>query len=225
MAKLPNFPFYVDDWLSSAKVQSELDDAERGIYIQLLALAWNIPQNLLPLDVERCRKMCRAKRAIKVEKVLIMFFVKTDQGWYNNRQRKERALAEDRHLKQVLAGKASANKRIHSTDVERPFVSSLPPATPPKPEPPAEKQKPERSPKFKKPTIAEIAAYCEERGNGIDAEYFYNKHEATGWVYGKNKTPIISWKAVIHTWERFNATKTPQPKAEAHQSSGREGFA
>ncbi len=54
--------------------------------------------------------------------------------------------------------------------------------------------------KFIKPTIAEIAAYCQERQNNIDAEQFFNFYEAKDWMLGKNH--IKNWKCCVHTWEK-----------------------
>jgi hypothetical protein len=69
-------------------------------------------------------------------------------------------------------------------------------------------QEPSRREKkrFKPPTVAEVAAYCQERGNGIDAEEFVAHYEGNGWVQGKNRAPVKSWKACIVTWEK-NRTK------------------
>ena len=51
-----------------------------------------------------------------------------------------------------------------------------------------------------KPTIAEIAEYCKERGNHVDPEKFYYYYESVGWVVGKK--PMKDWQACVHTWER-----------------------
>ena len=57
-----------------------------------------------------------------------------------------------------------------------------------------------KSKRFVKPTIEEIKAYCEERKNGIDAEYFFNYYESKGWQVGKS--PMKNWKASVITWEK-----------------------
>lgn len=57
---------------------------------------------------------------------------------------------------------------------------------------------------FVPPTVEEVAAYCRERGNNIDAEYFVNRYAAVDWVVGKAKTKMKCWKSTIHTWERNN---------------------
>lgn len=56
---------------------------------------------------------------------------------------------------------------------------------------------------FLKPAVAEIESYCRERENSIDPQYFFDKMEAGGWVYGKHKTQVMDWKAVIRTWEKY----------------------
>lgn len=56
---------------------------------------------------------------------------------------------------------------------------------------------------FVKPTVEEIAEYCMERKNGIDAQEFYDKYEANGWVVGRNGNPMKDWRATIRTWENF----------------------
>ena len=54
---------------------------------------------------------------------------------------------------------------------------------------------------FLKPSVEEVAAYCLERKNGIDAAYWWDSYERTGWVVGKNRTPMVDWKAAVRTWE------------------------
>lgn len=59
---------------------------------------------------------------------------------------------------------------------------------------------------FTPPTQAEVAKYCEERANGIDAAHFVDFYEANGWVQGKQGKPIKDWKAAVRTWERNGIT-------------------
>ena len=58
---------------------------------------------------------------------------------------------------------------------------------------------------FEKPTIEEIAQYCTERNNSIDAEEFYDFYESKAWHIGKNK--MKDWKACVRTWEKRNKPK------------------
>lgn len=50
------------------------------------------------------------------------------------------------------------------------------------------------------PTIDEVRAYCEERGNGVDPEEFVNFYQSKGWYVGSRK--MKDWKAAVRTWER-----------------------
>jgi len=66
--------------------------------------------------------------------------------------------------------------------------------------------------RFVKPTIEEVADYCNERSNDVDAEKFYDYYSSNGWKVGKNA--MKDWKASVRTWEK-NTTqqqKVSQPK-------------
>lgn len=53
---------------------------------------------------------------------------------------------------------------------------------------------------FIPPTVAEVAAYCSERKNRIDAESFVAHYTANGWKVGK--AAMKDWRAAIITWEK-----------------------
>ena len=59
---------------------------------------------------------------------------------------------------------------------------------------------------FTPPTLAEITAYCKERNNGIDAEYFLDYQTARNWVLSNGKK-CKDWKATIRTWEKNGYNK------------------
>lgn len=59
--------------------------------------------------------------------------------------------------------------------------------------------------KFVPPTLEEVEAYCSERGNNIDPEYFIAFYESKGWMVGKTK--MKNWKSAIITWEKNNKNK------------------
>ena len=64
---------------------------------------------------------------------------------------------------------------------------------------------------FTPPTLDEVKAYCIERNNNIDAEYFIDFQEARGWVLSNGKK-MKDWKATIRTWERNNYNRKPVNK-------------
>lgn len=65
-----------------------------------------------------------------------------------------------------------------------------------------------RAQKFVAPTIDEVAAYCAERGNGVDPQRFIDHYEANGWKQGRGK-PIKNWKAAVRTWESNGVNQKP----------------
>lgn len=54
--------------------------------------------------------------------------------------------------------------------------------------------------RFKKPTPEEVQAYCDERKNGIDGEYFCSYYQAREWFLSKGNK-MKDWKAAVRTWE------------------------
>lgn len=64
-----------------------------------------------------------------------------------------------------------------------------------------EKSKEKALPTFIPPTVEEVRAYCNERGNSIDAEQFVDYYDAVGWLVGRGK-PMKDWKAAVRTWEK-----------------------
>ena len=58
---------------------------------------------------------------------------------------------------------------------------------------------------FKKPTLEEVKAYCEERGNVVDPERWMDYYTANGWKVGRN--PMKDWKATVRTWEKGEQRK------------------
>ena len=64
----------------------------------------------------------------------------------------------------------------------------------------------EKTPKFKKPTLEEIRAYCQERNNDVQAERFYDFYESKGWRVGNQA--MKDWMAAVRTWENKNRVET-----------------
>jgi len=67
--------------------------------------------------------------------------------------------------------------------------------------------------RFTPPTHAEVAAYCEQRRNGIDAERFIDYYEARGWFLGKGQK-MKDWKSAVRTWEGNQTAKQNQDPFE-----------
>lgn len=75
-----------------------------------------------------------------------------------------------------------------------------------------DKEKVAKAPTFKKPTLDEVKAYCQERNNGVNAEQWIDHYTANGWRVGKN--PMKDWKATVRTWERGEQRKQPEKASE-----------
>ena len=52
---------------------------------------------------------------------------------------------------------------------------------------------------FHPPTVEEVAAYCEERKNDIQAQRFVDFYAAKGWRIGKET--MRDWRAAVRVWE------------------------
>lgn len=58
----------------------------------------------------------------------------------------------------------------------------------------------EKRKRFSPPTREEVAAYCRERGNGINPDRFIAYYESNGWKVGRN--PMKDWRAAVRNWEQ-----------------------
>jgi len=57
-----------------------------------------------------------------------------------------------------------------------------------------------KTPSFTIPTVEEVRAYCQERGNSIDPEAFVAFYDSKGWKVGRE--PMRNWKSAVITWEK-----------------------
>lgn len=64
------------------------------------------------------------------------------------------------------------------------------------------------SSRFVRPTVSEVRAYCEERGNDIDPEEFVAFYESKGWWVGNAQ--MKNWKGAIIGWEKRREKKKEQ---------------
>lgn len=61
---------------------------------------------------------------------------------------------------------------------------------------------------FVKPSLEQIKAYCNERGNYISAEAFFNHYESNGWKVGK--TAMKDWQSAVRGWEIRHKAEHPE---------------
>lgn len=55
--------------------------------------------------------------------------------------------------------------------------------------------------KGKRPTVADVSAYCNARQNNIDPQAFCDYYAAQGWKLS-NGRPMVDWQAAVRTWEQ-----------------------
>jgi len=68
---------------------------------------------------------------------------------------------------------------------------------------------------FIKPTVEEVAKYCLERENKIDAETFVAYYETRGWILS-NKNQMKDWKSAIITWEKNSVSRISSKSADSN---------
>ena len=59
-----------------------------------------------------------------------------------------------------------------------------------------------RAPRFAKPSIQELAEYIELKGYTFSASDFFDYYESVGWVVGRTRKPMKSWKAACSTFQK-----------------------
>ena len=69
--------------------------------------------------------------------------------------------------------------------------------------------------KFVPPSVDDVAAYCRERGNNVNAQAFVDFYISKDWMIGKNK--MKDWKAAVRTWERSENKGKPKSNNKFNQ--------
>ena len=78
-----------------------------------------------------------------------------------------------------------------------------------------------REARFTPPSIEEVAAYCQERGNGVDAARFVDFYSSKGWMVGKSR--MKDWKAAVRNWERSSDAKATPVKKPGYNVQHHDG--
>ena len=88
----------------------------------------------------------------------------------------------------VKTQKSQEKEKEKEKDKEKEKEGGEAPPTPPK-----------ARARFIPPTPEEVAAYCRERGNGVNPQRFVDFYSAKGWRVGGQ--PMKDWQAAVRTWE------------------------
>ena len=177
---------------------------------QIIKLAFIPIKNHLDRDAEKYERICKKRREV---------------GALGGRPKKPLGSDENQ--------KVSEETKRFLEKPKKPLPDPVPdpvPDTDPDTDPVPDKYMGDKSPKkrasrFKPPSLEEVREYCNERGNGIDAERFVNFYESKGWMVGKNK--MKDWRAAVRNWEKINRDSKPKDavtqRLEALKGFGGEG--
>ena len=206
MPKIPYFPFYPDDWISSPKVML-MTMEQRGIYITLLSYAWNFPDGVLPDNMSLLQRFCHGAKAKNIAHVLDTCFERrADVGWTNPRMLHERSkvVTKRENISQASKIRESQKKQytivadfLHDREDNQIQIQNQ------KQNHIKEESKDmvaKTKKQFLPPTIEDVKKYCSLRGNKVSPETFVDFYESKGWMVGKNK--MKDWKAAVRTWEK-----------------------
>lgn len=78
-----------------------------------------------------------------------------------------------------------------------------------------------REARFTPPSVEEVAAYCLERENNVDASRFVDFYSSKGWMVGKSK--MKDWKAAVRNWERSRDAKATPAKKPGYNVQHHDG--
>ena len=205
---------HIGDYL---KDTAHLSLLEHGIYTRLLDVYYT-RESGIPDDQAARLIGARGSEIKALKTVLNEYFTLIDGLWvqsrcdreiesYRDKSNKARRSASARWDKEQTHNERNANAsteemRTHSEcnapNNHDPVTSNQYPE-----EQKREVDKPPPRPKFCKPTIPELRAYCESIGASINPVTFFNHYETVGWKVGKN--PMRDWKAAVRGWNSRDA--------------------
>jgi hypothetical protein len=195
--KDPAVNWYFGNYYNSTRLMTQ---AERGAYMDVLA--WLFEHGHLErVDV------IRACDNIEYPKVFAKLSIDENGLYFNRRldfeieKRRKNYETKFKNLGSYIENPPLKGK---GKNAETPKKDEKPPPEVPSTPGESKNQDPPKEPgtRFKPPTVEEVAAYCEERKNGIDPIAFLNHYETVGWRYGNGSgKPVKNWQACVRTWE------------------------
>jgi len=201
MAKDPAVLLYTGDFLTGMTL---LNYEQRGQYITLLCQQHQLGH----LPFNHMISVCGS-----VDSVVINKFKKDEDGLYYNERMESESSKRVSYCKSRSNNKSGRKKNksydkscdnhmsVHmenENENENKDINRN-----------EDEDKKKKGKRFVIPTIKEIAGYCKERNNSINAETFHSWYESNGWKVGKNK--MKNWKAAVITWENKNNNNSRTP--------------
>lgn len=203
MGKDPAFLFYPNDWLGETM---GMTFEQKGAYLELLLLQFNRGHMPLPLvrqvagvlwDVVQCHFEADAEGRfynVRLEEELLRRRAYTASRRSNLRGKQECASHMEAHMDTHMEAhmETGTGTETEAESAEAGTGGRV-----------AEKREAPRKRKagarFVPPSAEEVAAYCAERGHGVDARRFVDFYASKGWMVGKS--PMKDWRAAVRGWE------------------------
>lgn len=208
------YPFYPGDY---ARDTRDLSCCEHGCYRLLLDHSWaNGP---LPDDLDRLTRIAANPPPETVRFVLQRYWQQTDVGWINAKLESVRKTQASAHDKKAIAAARTNYKRWGDENSKRRLIDAGVSLSDTISDSPSSRNQNQNQilptdvgnkggRRFTPPSLSDVTAYCQQRGNNVDPEAFIDHYTANGWMRGKTK--IKDWKACVRTWEK-NREKSKRP--------------
>ena len=202
MPKLTYFPLLMDRWVAGTR---GLTFEEKGFYLDLLIWMYDNGRGIKDADHAARVLGCDPRTSRRLlAKLRPKFYERSGELFH-------------KLVREILKNGGKVRELGRYVD-----LTELP--TDPDPDPEKEKDSPTESPKrksgqkkFIKPTLAEVTAYCEERGKGVNPKAWMNHYQANGWKCGRN--PMKDWKAAVRTWEHGKPSRGNGKSAQSWQQT------
>lgn len=110
-----------------------------------------------------------------------------------NRLRKQKQREKQKLLPNASRDITGQVTQCHATDID-------------KEEDKEDKKKKKKYIKFVPPTFDEVQAYCESRGNKVNAKQFFDFYDCSNWIDSTGKE-VKNWKQKVITWENNQKKK------------------
>lgn len=194
-ADMPNDP----KWRTIAKASKRNISEVIAVYVHMMTNATNANErgrtqgwcdedvaNALDLETENVAAIREAMQGRVLEDDYL-------SGWSKRQPNREDGAAErakawrDKQKNDNSEGEGKNERKRTQTNAEE------------RPDTDTDTDKKNRAKRFAPPPLDEVAAYCIERGKGVNPDKWYNHYSAKNWMIGKNK--MVDWKAAVRTWE------------------------
>lgn len=210
MGKDPAFLFYPGDWLGGTTTFTR---HEKGAYMDLLmaqfgqvSLTIEEVQTVLGVDWPLWERKLKKKFEVEGNEPNLLYFNRKLRDEVIRRKsfvvtRNNNLEGKNQYSRGHMTTKMTSHMENGNENRNKDVIEKVDRVKGKK------EKKPVSFVKDNPPTVEEVKAYCLQRKNSINAQYFVDKNTTIGWI-DKNKIPYRDWKAVIRTWESWTEKTT-----------------